>query len=121
MKKILIADDDTFFQKFYSSQLKETGFEVDVAVNGIEALEKLKSFKPDLMLLDLIMPEKDGFEVLTEKGADAAIKNIPVIIFSTLGQEKDVQRTKELGAIGYINKSFFDFDALVAKIKEIVK
>lgn len=119
--KVLIADDDTFFQKFYSSQLKESGFEVEVAINGIEALQKLKSFKPDLMLLDLIMPEKDGFEVLSEKAEDPTIKNIPVIIFSTLGQEKDIQRTKDLGAQGYINKSFFDFDALVAKIKEIGK
>lgn len=119
--KILIADDDTFFQKFYSSQLRETGFEVDVAVNGVEALQKLKSFKPDLLLLDLIMPEKDGFEVLAQKSEDPTIKSIPVIIFSTLGQEKDVQRTKDLGAIGYINKSFFDFDALVAKIKEVAK
>ncbi len=119
--KILIADDDIFFQKFYSSQLKESGFEVEVATNGIEAMEKLKSFKPNLLLLDLIMPEKDGFEVLAEKEADPSIKKIPVIIFSTLGQEKDVQRTTELGADGYINKSFFDFDALVAKIKEVGK
>ncbi|CAN5169622.1 N/A [soil metagenome] len=119
--KILIADDDTFFQKFYSSQLKESGYEVDVAVNGIEALEKLKSFKPDLMLLDLIMPEKDGFEVLAEKAADPELKPIPVIIFSTLGQEQDIKKTMDLGAHGYINKSFFDFDALVAKIKETIK
>ncbi len=119
--KILIADDDIFFQKFYSSQLKEKGYEVEVATNGIEAIEKLKSFHPDLMLLDIIMPEKDGFEVLSEKGADPVLKKIPVIVFSTLGQEQDIKRTIDLGAHGYINKSFFDFDALVAKIKEVVK
>lgn len=119
--KILIADDDIFFQKFYSSQLKESGYEVEVATNGVEALEKLKSFKPNLMLLDLIMPIKDGFEVLSEKSADPAIKNIPVIIFSTLGQEQDIKRTMDLGARGYINKSFFDFDALISKVKEVAK
>lgn len=119
--KILIADDDTFFQKFYSSQLKESGYEVEVATNGIETLDKLKTFKPDLILLDLIMPEKDGFEVLSEKAMDLTLKKIPVIVFSTLGQEKDIQRTIELGAHGYINKSFFDFDALVSKIKEVAK
>lgn len=119
--KILIADDDTFFQKFYSSQLREKGYEVDVATNGLEAIDKLKSFHPDLMLLDIIMPEKDGFEVLAEKMADPSLKKIPVIVFSTLGQEKDIKKTEELGAHGYINKSFFDFDALVAKIHEVAK
>lgn len=119
--KILIADDDTFFQKFYSSQLREKGYEVDIATNGVETMEKLRSFKPDLMLLDIIMPQKDGFEVLSEKAADPTLKSVPVIVFSTLGQETDIQKTISLGAHGYINKSFFDFDALVAKINEVAK
>ena len=119
--KILIVEDDTFFQKFYSSQLAEKGYEVDVASNGVEGLEKMHSFSPNLVLLDIIMPEKDGFTVLAEKGVDPGIKNIPVIIFSTLGQEKDVQKATTLGAKGYINKSFFDLDILVKKIEECLK
>lgn len=119
--KILIADDDTFFQKFYSTQLAEKGYEVDVASNGVEALEKLRSFKPNLLLLDIIMPEKDGFEVLSDKAADPSIKNIPVLVFSTLGQDADIKKATDLGAKSYINKSFFDFDILIKKIEEVIK
>lgn len=118
---ILLADDDTFFQKFYSSQLIAKGFEVDVAVDGADALIKMRQKKPQLLILDLIMPNKDGFEVLTEMQSEPNLKNIPTLIFSTLGQEADVKRAVELGADGYVNKSFFDFDALVAKINQVAK
>lgn len=116
---ILLADDDIFFQKFYSSQLAAKGFEVAVAVDGADALAKIKEKKPDLLILDLIMPNKDGFEVLTELQNAGPLSKIPILIFSTLGQESDVQRAIDLGADGYVNKSFFDFDALVAKINEV--
>ncbi|QQS44554.1 response regulator [Candidatus Roizmanbacteria bacterium] len=118
---ILLADDDTFFQKFYQSQLTAKGYEVSVAVDGTDAMAKLHEKKPDILILDLIMPQKDGFEVLTEMSQEPSLKNIPVLIFSTLGQEKDVQHAMELGAKGYVNKSFFDFDALVAKIEQVSK
>ncbi len=117
--KLLIVEDDVFFQKFYKTQLEAQGFEVDVAVNGNEGLEKIKTFQPDVILLDIIMPVKDGFEVLETLAQDGSIKKLSILVFSTLGQEKDVQRAMELGAKGYINKSFFDFNALVSKIKEI--
>jgi two-component system chemotaxis response regulator CheY len=117
--KLLIVEDDIFFQKFYKTQLETQGFQVEVAVNGNEGLEKIKSFQPDVILLDIIMPIKDGFEVLETLAQEGTIKNLSILVFSTLGQEKDVQRAMELGAKGYINKSFFDFNALVSKIKEI--
>lgn len=119
--KILIAEDDTFFQKFYSSQLTQKGFDVDVAENGAIALEKLKKSKPDIIILDLIMPEKDGFEVLDSLKKDANLSKIPVLVFSTLGQDKDVELALKKGAKAHINKSFFDFDALVKKIHEVAK
>jgi two-component system response regulator len=75
---------------------------------------------PNLILLDLVMPNKDGFGVLEEKKADPQIANIPVVIFSTLGQEEDIKRAMGLGATDYINKSFFDFDKLVTKITAII-
>lgn len=118
---ILLADDDTFFQKFYQSQLTAKGYEVDIAVNGAEAMTKMHEKKPHLLILDLIMPQKDGFEVLTEISMDPSLKDIPVLIFSTLGQEQDVKHAMELGAKGYVNKSFFDFDTLVAKIEQVSK
>lgn len=117
--KLLIVEDDIFFQKFYKSQLEAQGFEVDVATNGSEGLEKIKSFQPNVILLDIIMPKMDGFEVLEALGKDGSIKNLSILVFSTLGQEKDVQRALQLGAKDYVNKSFFDFNALVAKIKKI--
>lgn len=119
--KLLIVEDDIFFQKFYRSQLESQGFQVEVAMNGEEGLTKIKSFQPDVILLDIIMPVKDGFEVLETLAKDGSIKNLSILVFSTLGQEKDVQRAIELGAKGYINKSFFDFSALVTKIQEIAK
>lgn len=118
--KILIAEDDKFFQKFYKSQLAEHGHEVEVATDGNEAIEKLKANKPNLLLLDIIMPNKDGFEVLMAIKEDTSLK-VPILIFSTLGQEADIKRAMELGANGYVNKSFFDLDVLLKKIEEVAQ
>ena len=119
--KILLIEDDLFFQKFYSNKLKESGEEVEVAGDGEEGLVKMRNFNPNLVLLDLIMPKLDGFGVLTARSLDENLKKIPVIVFSTLGQEKDVNRAKEMGANGYINKGFFDFNSLVATINQVMK
>lgn len=119
--KILIADDDKFFRNFYSTKLKENGFEIETASDGNETLIKLKSFKPDLLLLDIIMPNKDGFAVLDEIKIDPVLKTIPVIVFSTLGQENDVKKAKELGVVDYINKSYFDFPNMLVKINLVLK
>lgn len=119
--KLLIIEDDIFFQKFYKTQLEAHGFEVDIAGNGQEGLDKTQIFKPEAILLDIIMPVMDGFEVLEQMKQNGTINSISVLVFSTLGQEKDVQRAMELGAKGYVNKSFFDFDMLVTKINEITK
>lgn len=119
--KILLAEDDLFFQNFYSRKLTEHGFQVEVAGDGNEALQKLMAVKPDLVLLDLIMPNKDGFEVLVEVSKHESLKGIPIIIFSTLGQNTDVEKAKTLGARDYVNKTFFDFDNLLAKVNSIIK
>ncbi len=119
--KILIAEDDVFFQKFYSAKLQEKGFEVVVAGDGEEAIQKAKEAKPDLILLDIIMPKKDGFEVLQFLKQDPNANAIPVIVFSSLGQEQDVEKAKALGAIDYINKGFYDIDLLFSKIMFVKK
>jgi len=116
---ILIAEDDEFFQKFYKNELEQHGYEVQIASNGTEALASIAQKKPDLLILDIIMPVMDGFEVLEALTKSGEIASLPVLIFSTLGQETDVKHALELGAKGYVNKSFFDFDSLLAKIKEI--
>jgi two-component system, chemotaxis family, chemotaxis protein CheY len=119
--KILLIEDDKFFQKFYSTKLQENKVEVDVAGDGEEGLIKMRSMNPDLILLDLIMPKVDGFGVLTARSQDENLKKIPVIVFSTLGQEKDVQRAKEMGANGYINKGSFDYKVMVDTINQVMK
>lgn len=117
--KILIVEDDNFFQKFYTRKLQEIGYETEMASDGEEAMAKLQTFSPDIMLLDIIMPKKNGFQVLEEIKQNPAIQKIPVIVFSTLGQEKDVEKAKTLGAVDFINKSYFDFENLVTKIKTL--
>lgn len=114
--KIIIIEDDHFFQNFYSIKLKDLGYQVEVASNGQEGIDKIKTFSPDLILLDLIMPIKDGFQVLTELKIDPLLSKFPVIVFSTLGQESDVKKALELGAKDYINKSFFDFDSFLKRV-----
>lgn len=118
---ILLVEDDLFFQNFYSKKLLEQGFRVEVAGDGNEALYKMKQVRPDLVLLDLIMPQKDGFEVLAEVSRNENLKTVPIVVFSTLGQEDDVERAKKLGAVDYVNKTFFDFDNLLAKVMSITK
>ena len=118
--KILLIEDDKFFQKFYSTKLQEKKQEVQVASDGEEGLIKMRDFKPDLVLLDLIMPKMDGFAVLATRSQDENLKKIPVIVFSTLGQEKDVENAQSLGANGYINKGSFDFSNMVATINQVM-
>ncbi|MSU75222.1 MAG: response regulator, partial [Candidatus Magasanikbacteria bacterium] len=85
-KKILLAEDDRFIARAYSDGLTRAGYLVIPAGNGVEALEKIRSESPNLVLLDIIMPDKDGFEVLEEMKQDPKLKKIPVIILSNLGQ-----------------------------------
>lgn len=119
--KIAVVEDDVFFQKFYSTRLAEKGYEIVVASDGEEGLAKIRSEQPNAILLDIIMPKKNGFELLEELQQDPKISKIPVLVFSTLGQEDDIKRAMSLGAKDYVNKSFFDFNNLVSKIAEIVK
>ena len=117
--KILLVEDDKFFREFYAQKLREKGIEVFQAENGEEGLKKITENMPDIVLLDLIMPVKDGFSVLEDLSKNGQIKNLPVLVFSTLGQDKDIEKAVSLGARGYVNKSFFDFDTLFAKIMEL--
>jgi len=119
--KILLIEDDKFFQDFYSFKLRQQNIAVAVASDGDAGLQMISSFQPDAILLDLIMPKKDGFEVLQEMKKRHLTEKIPVLVFSTLGQEKDIARAKELGARDYVNKSFFDFEKLLGRILELVK
>ncbi len=116
-KKIVLADDEKFIAKAYSQQLTRVGFEVTTASTGTEALATIKSVKPDLVLLDLIMPGMTGFEVLKAMKSDPELTHTPVIILSNLSQETDQDEAKQLGAVGFIIKSDISLDDLVKKVQ----
>ena len=116
---ILIVEDDKFLLKLLEAKLQKEGFGVLLAENGVQALDVLKDGRrPTLILLDLILPEKNGFEVLAEIKANPETHDIPVLIISNLGQDTDIARGKELGAIEYFVKSDISVNDLVKHIKD---
>lgn len=120
MKKVLIIEDDSFLQGLESGKLKKEGYEVITASTGEEAMKKLIEPNIDLVLLDLILPGIDGFEILQKIRSTESLKNIPVIVFSNLSEEKDIKKSKELGATDFMVKSNFTLEELVTRIKKIL-
>jgi len=117
-QKILMIDEDKFLRKVYRDKFSREGFEFLEATTGVEGLDKIISEKPDLVILDLILPGKTGFDVLIEAKMKTEIKDIPVIILSNLGQDSDVKRGMSLGAVDYLIKSEVSLSQVVGKIKE---
>jgi DNA-binding response OmpR family regulator len=120
-EKVLIIEDDRFLRELMVRKLKTENFEVIEAEDGAEGLKKIKEEKPDLVLLDLILPEMDGFEVLEQKRKDEEIKNIPVIILSNLGQKEEIDRGLQLGAKDYLIKAQFSPSEIIEKVKLFLK
>ena len=116
--KILFVDDDNFLRKVYQAELEEKGYEVLLAADGQEGLEKAQISDPDLIILDMIMPQKNGFEVLTELQNNPATKNIPVIILSNLGQQDDIKKGLDLGAVDYLIKDNITLATIVDKVSQ---
>lgn len=119
--KILIIEDDRYISKMYQLKLSLESYSVQVADNGRLGVEKIKEFNPDIILLDILMPELDGFEVLKIVKDDDATKKIPVLIMSNLGQEDHIQKGMDMGAVGYIVKSQYTPSKVVEKIKETLR
>jgi CheY-like chemotaxis protein len=116
-KKILLAEDDLFLQRMYATKLTDAGFQVLAADDGVKAVSLMKKHKPDLALIDILMPKKDGFEVVEEIKQDADIKGIPIIFLTNLSEVEDVKRAKKLGVTEYLIKSHF----LPSEVIEIVQ
>jgi len=119
--KILVIEDDPFLANLLKLRLEKDKFEVIQAKDGEEALKKLKEIEPDLILLDLILPKKSGFEFLEDISLNPSLRNKPVIILSNLGQTADIQRGKQLGAVEYFVKAKISIDDLILKIKEFLQ
>lgn len=119
---VIVVEDETFLSKILSERLEDEGFKrVDVAGNGEEALQKIKTAPPSIILLDMILPKMNGFEVLKALKADPALNMIPVLVLSNLGQDQDITQAKSLGAADYIVKSNFSMQKVVNKIYELLE
>ncbi len=113
---VLIVEDEDALSGVLRNKLTRHGFVVEIAQDGVEAIEKIRALKPAVVLLDLIMPKKNGFQVLEEVKADSLLAAIPIIIFSNLNQEEDRERTKKLGATDFLVKSDIAIKDVVEKI-----
>lgn len=117
---ILLVEDDPFLSALLRARLQNEGFIILHALDGQQAVEMLKATKPSLILLDLILPKRSGFEVMEMIQSNPELNRSPIIIISNLGQESDIQRGRELGAIEYFVKAKTSIDDLVAKIRQFL-
>lgn len=114
---VLVVEDDAFYANIYKTKLAKEKIEAQIVNNGNEALAAARARKPKLVLMDLIMPGKDGFETLADFKGDPALKDVKVIILSNLSQEEDMRRVMELGAAEYLVKANVPIQAIVDKVK----
>src|SRR3989338_5999222 len=117
-KKILIIEDDKFLAKMLGRMLESHGYEVIVASNGKEGLMKASQSEANLILLDIMLPDIDGFDLLETIKKDDKAKKAPVIIISNLGQPEDIQQGRSLGAVDYLVKSDLSLDEVVEKVRK---
>lgn len=119
--KILIIEDDPFFCDMYLTKLIQSGFDVDVASDGKIGLDKVKKLMPALVLLDIVLPRMDGFEVLEGIRKNPKLKDIFIVLLTNLGEIDDIEKGIALGADDYIIKAHYTPMAVVAKVKKILK
>ncbi len=120
-KTIMVIEDDRFLSSLIKARLEKDGFVALQAFDGDEALKLLKQEKPDLIVLDLIMPKVSGFEVLEAVSLDPQLNKIPVVILSNLAQDSDIEKAKSLGAKEYFVKVRVSIDDLINKVRSIVQ
>ncbi len=120
-QKILLIEDEEMLLKMYSLKFSKEGFKIIQAKDGEEGLKLIKTEKPTLILLDIILPKLDGFTVLKELKKEEMTKNIPVILLTNLGQNEDVKRGLSLGAVDYLIKADLTPTQVVEKVKKILK
>lgn len=121
--RILVIEDDQFLRDLLENKLQREGFEVAVAIDGLEGLEKISSYKPDVILLDIILPGVSGFDILKKVRQEMVmeIATTPIILLSNLGQESDIEKGRALGADDYLIKSNFTIDEIIMKIKKLLE
>jgi len=120
MTKILLVEDDPMLQDIYITKLKEKGFEVSLASDGEKVMPQLQKTKPDLMLLDIVLPLRDGWEVLSEVRKDPAWNNMKIVVLSNIGEPSDVEKGFALGANLYLIKAHFTPSQVVGEINKLL-
>jgi DNA-binding response OmpR family regulator len=121
MKKVLIIEDDDFLQGLEAKKLTKEGYDVLTASNSVEAFDKIENHRDiNIILLDLLLPDVDGFTILAKIREENKIPNVPIIVFSNLAEDKDIDRANKLGVNDFMVKSNFTLDELVAKLKSLI-
>lgn len=120
MAKVLIVEDDQFLLRMYKKKFEVAGFEVEIAGDGEEGLLRMRTTKPDIVLMDIMMPKLNGLDAIVQAKADNLIKNIPVLVLTNLSNTDDAQSAVTNGALGYLVKSDFTPSQVVDKVKEII-
>lgn len=118
---VALIEDDPMIGEMYKTKFAKNGFEIQIAVDGAAGLELVRKIKPDIILLDIIMPKLDGFEVLKQLRENPDFKKTPVVMLTNLGQEEDVKKGRDLGAEDYFVKTNFTPSAIVDKVKSLLK
>ena len=121
MKKILLVEDDPLITEIYTTKLKECDFEVVAISNGESAFKELQKRKFDLLVLDIVLPELTGFEILQRIRNNQKLKNLKVLILSNLGQKSDIERARKLGVSKYLIKANFTPSEVVGEIRKVLK
>ena len=119
-QNVLLAEDERFLRKAAESSLRRRGYAVMTAADGEEALRAARDTHPDLILLDMIMPKLQGFEVLALLKADPATADIPVVVLSNLGQDTDVDQAMKAGAVGYLVKANISLAELADQVDRLL-
>ena len=121
MKQILLVEDDPFLIDIYTTKLKDSGFLVEVASDGEQALAKVKEKKPDLVILDIVLPKVDGWEILRKIKSESKIEDLKIIILSNLGQKEEVEKGIALGVSKYLVKAHYTPSEVAEEVKKILK
>lgn len=120
MSKVLIVEDDQPYRKIYQRKFEVSGYTVEVAADGADGLKKMRAFMPDVVFLDVMMPNMDGFELLDQAKADPALQHIPMVVITNLSTGFDNQKLMQKGAAAVIVKSDTEPNDIVAKAEEIL-
>lgn len=119
MNKVLIIEDDSFYRKIYVKKFEHAGFQVDVAENGSQGLEKMRTFGPDIVFTDLVMPEIEGFQMIGMAKAEPKLQHIPIVVLTNLSGVGEEQALSK-GAAAIMIKADSDPDAVVVKAQELL-